>query len=135
MRYLRGLSQEKIVFALSVALFVACSASLSGFLTAPNLIAVIRSVSVLGILAIGMADRHHRPRHRSFDDRHHGDLGRLVSSTSEQSIPLGSALALALAGVVAIGLVNGFLIAYAEVPAIFATLATGAFVFGFGARN
>ena len=30
-----------------------------------------------------------------------------------------------------IGLVNGFLVAYADVPAIFATLASGAFVFGF----
>ena len=45
--------------------------------------------------------------------------------------PTGAALALALAGVLAIGLVNGFLIAYADVPAIFATLASGAFVFGY----
>jgi ribose transport system permease protein len=41
------------------------------------------------------------------------------------------ALLTALGGVVAIGGLNGFLIAYAEVPAIFATLATGAFVFGY----
>jgi len=41
------------------------------------------------------------------------------------------ALALALAGVLAVGLVNGFLVAYAEVPAIFVTLATGSFVFGY----
>ncbi|WP_353954652.1 hypothetical protein [Brucella pituitosa] len=33
--------------------------------------------------------------------------------------------------VVAIGSVNGFLVAYASVPALFATLATSAFVFGF----
>ncbi|KAF1042684.1 MAG: Ribose import permease protein RbsC [Xylophilus sp.] len=33
--------------------------------------------------------------------------------------------------VVTIGLVNGFLVAYASVPALFATLATSAFVFGF----
>ena len=45
--------------------------------------------------------------------------------------PEGCALAIALAGVLAIGLVNGFLIAYADVPAIFATLASGAFVFGY----
>ena len=30
-----------------------------------------------------------------------------------------------------IGLINGFLVAYADVPAIFVTLATGSFVFGF----
>ncbi len=43
----------------------------------------------------------------------------------------GTALALALGGVIAIGLINGFLVAYADVPAIFATLASAAFVFGF----
>jgi ribose transport system permease protein len=43
----------------------------------------------------------------------------------------GAALLATIAGVLAIGLVNGFLIAYADVPAIFATLASGAFVFGY----
>ncbi len=42
-----------------------------------------------------------------------------------------AALALTVAGVLVIGLANGFLIAYADVPAIFATLASGAFVFGY----
>jgi ribose transport system permease protein len=41
------------------------------------------------------------------------------------------AFALVVGGVLLIGLVNGFLIAYADVPAIFATLASGAFVFGY----
>jgi ribose transport system permease protein len=45
--------------------------------------------------------------------------------------PEGVALGLAVAGVLAIGCINGFLIAYADVPAIFATLASGAFVYGF----
>jgi len=43
----------------------------------------------------------------------------------------GAALAIATGGVLLIGLINGFLIAYADVPAIFATLASGSFVFGF----
>ncbi len=38
---------------------------------------------------------------------------------------------LALAGVIAIGLINGFMAAYADVPAIFVTLATSYFVYGF----
>src|SRR5262249_59578068 len=42
-----------------------------------------------------------------------------------------TALVLPLGGVLASGLVNGYLIAYADVPAIFATLASGAFVFGY----
>jgi ribose transport system permease protein len=45
--------------------------------------------------------------------------------------PGTTALLLALGFVILIGLVNGFFIAYADVPAIFATLASGAFVFGF----
>jgi hypothetical protein len=46
--------------------------------------------------------------------------------------PGATAFLLALAFVLAIGLINGFLIAYADVPAIFASLASGAFVFGPG---
>ena len=38
---------------------------------------------------------------------------------------------IALLAVLGIGLVNGFLVAYADVPAIFATLASGSFVFGY----
>ena len=50
----RNLSQERIVLALAVALFVAASALLPGFFTTDNLVAIVRSVSVLGILAVGM---------------------------------------------------------------------------------
>jgi len=52
-------------------------------------------------------------------------LQLLGSGTSD-----GVALALVVAGVLGIGLLNGFLVAYAEVPAIFVTLASGSFVFG-----
>jgi ribose transport system permease protein len=41
------------------------------------------------------------------------------------------ALAICLGGVVLIGLINGLMVAYAEIPAIFATLASGYFVYGF----
>jgi len=41
------------------------------------------------------------------------------------------ALLAVLAAVIGIGLINGFLVAYADVPAIFVTLASGSFVFGF----
>jgi ribose transport system permease protein len=46
------------------------------------------------------------------------------------SLPLSIAVALALA--LAFGLVNGWLIAYAEVPSLFATLATGLLLAGLG---
>ena len=50
----RNLSQERIVLALAVTLFVAASVLLPGFFATDNLVAIVRSVSVLGILAVGM---------------------------------------------------------------------------------
>ena len=51
----QSVSQEGIVLAIAVILFVAAAIGLPGFFTADNLVAIVRSVSVLGILAVGMA--------------------------------------------------------------------------------
>src|SRR5438105_8571890 len=51
----RNLDQQRIVLVLAVLLFVVSSLALRGFFVADNLIAVVRSVSILGILAVGMA--------------------------------------------------------------------------------
>jgi ribose transport system permease protein len=125
------LSQERIVLLLAALLFVLASISLKGFFTPDNLVAIIRSVSVLGILAVGMAIVV---------------IGRGIDLSAVAIMAMSvawylellntgtagtTALALALGFVLLIGLVNGYLIAYADVPAIFATLASGAFVFGF----
>ena len=125
------LSQERIVLLLAVLLFVLASVSLKGFFTPDNLVAIVRSVSVLGILAVGMAVVV---------------IGRGIDLSAVAIMAMSvawylellntgtagtTALALALGFVLLIGLVNGYLIAYADVPAIFATLASGAFVFGF----
>ena len=48
-------SQENIILALAIFLFLLSAVTLRGFLDPNNLIAIVRSVSVLGILAIGMA--------------------------------------------------------------------------------
>ena len=48
-------SQERIVLAIAVILFVVSAVTLRGFLDSNNLISIVRSVSVLGILAVGMA--------------------------------------------------------------------------------
>jgi ribose transport system permease protein len=124
-------SQEQIVLALAVLLFAASALLLPGFLNPNNLIAIVRSVSVLGILAIGMAIVI---------------IGRGIDLAAVAIMAMSAAwylqminngmagwlaLLLVIGGVLAIGLVNGFLIAYADVPAIFATLASGLFVFGY----
>ena len=124
-------SQERIVLALAVVLFIASSFFLHGFTEPKNLISIVRSVSVLGILAVGMAIVI---------------IGRGIDLAAVAIMAMSAAwylqmlndgwtpivaFALATAGVLFIGLVNGFLIAYAEVPPIFATLASGSFVFGY----
>ena len=50
----RHLTQERIVLAIAVALFILFSIILDKFLTAENILTLVRSVSVLGILGIGM---------------------------------------------------------------------------------
>jgi ribose transport system permease protein len=127
---IRNMSQERIVFALAVILFLVAAVSLPGFLAVDNLVSILRSVSVLGILAVGMAVVI---------------IGRGIDLSAVAIMAMSvawylqmlndgtgswAAILLALGFVILIGLVNGFLIAYADVPAIFATLASGAFVFG-----
>jgi ribose transport system permease protein len=123
-------SQERIVLALAVLLFAVSAAALPGFLSPDNLISILRSVSVLGILAVGMAIVI---------------IGRGIDLAAVAIMAMsaawylqllntgfgdGAALAIAVGAVLLIGFVNGYLIAYADVPPIFATLASGAFVFG-----
>ncbi|MEH6478341.1 MAG: hypothetical protein V7727_21800, partial [Sneathiella sp.] len=48
-------TQERIVFLIALILFILFSVSLSGFFSVDNLIVLMRNVSVLGILGIGMA--------------------------------------------------------------------------------
>ena len=127
---LNNISQEKIVFAIAVALFLICSLSLPGFLTAANIIAIVRSVAVIGILAIGMGIV---VIGRGIDLSMVAVMAMSVAWLLEllnQGYASGTAFAIAVAGVVAVGSANGLLVAYAEVPAIFATLASGSFVYG-----
>lgn len=126
------LSQEGIVFALSVVLFVTFSLTLQNFLTAGNLIALVRSVAILGILGLGMGLV---VVGRGIDL---AMVATMVVSLSwalalaQAGMALGMALLLALALVLVIGLVSGVLVAYADIPAIFTTLAMGLVAYGAG---
>lgn len=127
----RTISQEGIVLALAVALFAASALTLRGFLAPDNLISIVRSVSVIGILAVGMAIV---VIGRGIDLSAVAVMAMSVAwylTMLNEATGSGLALAAVLGGVVFIGACNGFLIAYAEVPAIFATLASGTFVFGY----
>lgn len=130
MRVLGGFTQERIVLLFAVTLFALYAAALPGFLRPENLIAIVRSVAVLGVLAVGMGVVV---------------IGRGIDLSVVAVMAMGTAWQLQLmndgwpalaatlivfAAVVFVGLVNGVLVAYADVPAVFATLASASFVFG-----
>jgi len=125
-RFFRGeisLNQEQMVLVISAILFVLFSIFLESFLQVSNLLSLLQNVSILGILAIGMAVVV---------------IGRGIDLTmvavmvfsvgwsfSLHAIGMQIELALLLGLLLALmfGAINGFLIAYVEIPAIFATLA------------
>jgi ribose transport system permease protein len=124
-------TQEQIVFAISIVLFVIFAVTLRGFLAADNLLSLVQNVSILGVLGFGMAL---------------AIIGRgidlaivttMVMSTAwmldllNHGMPIPAAILAGLGFAVLIGLVVGVLIAYVEVPAIFATLAMSSVIYGF----
>lgn len=125
-------TQEGIVFALSVAIFLAFAVSVDAFATASNLSGLVRSVSTLGILGLGMAIV---VIGRGIDA---SMVATLVISTAcsfvlaSNGMAFENALLISLVIVLGIGAFIGVLIAYGEVPPIFATLAVGMVVYGAG---
>ena len=126
------LSQQEIVFAVFAALFLTFSVFLRGFLSADNMLTLLQNVAVLGILGLAMAIV---VIGRGIDLSLIAALavpGGLVLQLVQNGHSLPASLLAAGLLSIAIGLVNGWLIAYAEVPPLFATLASGLFVAGLG---
>ncbi|WP_258571174.1 ABC transporter permease [Flavimaribacter sediminis] len=125
-------TQEKIVLALALVLCLGFALLLPGFWTASNLLNLVRSVSILGILGVAMALV---VIGRGIDLSLVATMAVAVAwslQLAESGMPMAQALAFGLGFCLLIGLLNGFLIAYVEIPAIFATLAMGTAVYGFG---
>ncbi|MBN9259011.1 MULTISPECIES: ABC transporter permease [unclassified Mesorhizobium] len=126
------ITQEWIVFALAVVIFALFSLILRGFATVDNMLALVRNVSILGILSVGMALSI---LGRGIDL---SIVATMAVSVAWMILMLGegvappTAFALALAFVVLVGAANGFLVAYVEIPAVFTTLAMGGLVYGLG---
>jgi ribose transport system permease protein len=126
------LGQQEIVFAVFAALFVAFSLFLPGFLNADNMLTLLQNVAVLGILGLAMAIV---VLGRGIDISLIAALAvppGLVLQMVQDGHSLAGSIVAALLFSIAFGLVNGWLIAYADVPSLFATLATGLFLAGFG---
>lgn len=128
----RSWSQRDVVAVLFVVLFLGLCVWLPGFARIDNLMTLLRNVSVLGMLGIAMALVV---------------IGRGIdlSLVSLMVVPPGLALQLihdgwstgpaftaAIGLMLAFALLNGWLVAYAEIPALFATLATGLLLAGLG---
>jgi ribose transport system permease protein len=124
--------QQEIVFVIFAVLFVAFSVLLPGFLTADNMLTLLQNVAVLGILGLAMAII---VLGRGIDISLIAALAipaGLVLQLVQDGRSLAGSIFIALLFAVGIGLVNGWLIAYAEVPSLFATLAIGILVAGLG---
>src|SRR5208337_4493421 len=115
-------------------LLAAFSVFIPGFLTADNILSLVRSVSVLGILGVAMALV---VVGRGIDLSLVSVMAISVAWTLQlvtNGVPLAVGLALGLMFSIAVGVLNGFLIAFVEIPAIFTTLAMGILIHGFGRR-
>src|ERR1700758_1327271 len=126
------LTQQTIVFAIFAVMFIAFAIFLPGFATTQNIFTLLQNVAILGILGLGMALV---VIGRGIDISLIAVLAVPPSLVLQmvqdgQSLPFSIATALMLSLV--FGAINGWLIAYAEVPSLFTTLASGLFLAGFG---
>jgi ribose transport system permease protein len=123
-------SQTTAVLVLCVVLAIVFSVTLKGFLTLGNFFALARNISILGILALGMAVV---VIGRGLDL---SQVASLAVSTAiaiiimNSGYPMGVALFAGLALAIAIGVLNGFLISVVEMPPLLTTLASSLAVLG-----
>ncbi|CAN5667186.1 ABC transporter permease [soil metagenome] len=125
-------SQQSIVFVLFVLMFLGFALLLPGFAQLDNLLTLLQNVAILGILGLGMSVV---VIGRGIDISMIAALAvpsGLLLQLVQNGMGFGAACALAIGLSLLFGLVNGWLIAYAEVPSLFTTLASGLFLAGLG---
>jgi ribose transport system permease protein len=125
-------NQEQIVFAIAILLFAIFSVTLHGFLAPDNLLSMLQNVSILGVLGFGMA---FAVIGRGIDLAIVTTMVMSVAwmlTLANHGVPMGFAIAAGFGLAALIGLIEGVLIAYVEIPAIFTTLAMSSVIYGFG---
>lgn len=129
-RGLSRLSQEQVVAVIVIFLLLVFALALPGFATASNILGLVRSISILGILGLGMGLI---VISRGIDLSEVAIMagGWCVALIANQHglPPLWTAV-LALGIAIGIGVINGVMVAFVEVPALFVTLATTFVVYG-----
>ncbi len=129
-RYIGKPTQEQIVLLVTLVLAVVFSLTLDGFATVGNLLSLARSVSILGILGLGMGLV---VIGRGLDLCQVATMAATSAAVIQlmhAGVPIPVALLIGLALALFIGAINGFIIAVIEVPALFTTLATAFLVYG-----
>lgn len=124
------ISQEQIVLAVTAVLFVFFAVTLPGFATYGNIVTLLNSVAQLGILALGAAIVVIA---RGIDLSQIASMaaGAVVTTVALQSgFGLPAALGLGFLASLTIGIVNGLIISFVEIPALFATLASNILFYG-----
>lgn len=121
---------ERVVAVLTLALIVIFSVSIDGFATFGNLRVILSNAAAIAMLSCGMAVVIIT---RGLDlsliaQMVSGALTFAVLFTNGAPAPV--AILVAIAAMVLIGLLNGWLIAYVEIPAMLATLGSAMFITG-----
>ncbi|MCO5162245.1 MAG: ABC transporter permease [Mesorhizobium sp.] len=118
------------MFLIALVVFVGFALALDRFLTPGNLSVLVFNMSLIGILGCGMAVI---VIGRGIDL----SLIAIMAVTSatllqllSNGVPMGVAIPITLLLALAMGALNGLIIAFFEVPALFATLATALVFFG-----
>ena len=126
----RLLTQQSIVWLVAIACFLIFSLSLRGFWHVDNLITLMRTVAALGALAVAMSVTVIG----SGIDLSVASVMAVCGAWPITLMSLGyseqAAVAMGLGLALLVGVANGVLIAFVEIPAILSTLATGIILFG-----
>ena len=125
------LNQERIVLLIAFVLFCLFSIFLNGFLSSGNLLALVRSVSTLGILGVGMAIVVIGAGIDLAIVAIYCMSAAWTFHLAGAGIAMPIAMLLGYLFALAAGLISGVLIAYVEIPAMFATIGMASFVYGF----
>jgi ribose transport system permease protein len=118
-------NQEQIVLLITIVLLIGFGLTLHGFATLTNLLNLLRSISILGILGLGMGLI---VISRGIDL---SEVAIMAGSWAiglieiQKGLPIGWACLVALGLAISIGVVNGVMVAFVEAPALFVTLAAG----------
>lgn len=126
------MTQERIAVVTTLLLILIFSTLLPGFRTLDNIISLVRNISLLGILGVGLAIV---VIGRGIDL----SIAATMAVTGAWTVTLingghsePAAILLSLILVIAVGMINGWLVAFAEIPPIFVTLSTALIIYGLG---